>query len=114
MTDEEFARGVDEILTVAGPRTHAAHRALDLLWTRYALEKGGRIAEATKKWMAAIEGDHADGKPYPTRRIPWGKRPLACKLGRHHWIDTTGPHDWAGVYDCPRCGAHVGYQINCG
>lgn len=113
MTDEQFAEGVDRILAVARPKTHSAHRALDILWTRYAMERGGPVAEATRKWMAYIEGDHADDKPYPLPRVSWWKRPLACKLGRHEWFDNTGPHDWGNVYDCPRCGAHEGYELGC-
>jgi hypothetical protein len=64
MTDEEFAAGVDQILA-SKVEKHAAHRSLDLLWTRYAMEKGGLIATATAKWMKAIEGDHADENAYP-------------------------------------------------
>lgn len=108
MTDEDFAKGVDEIIAVTRPGSHGPHRALDLLWTRYALEKGGVIAAATKKWMAAIEGQHADDKPYPLPRVPWWKRPWNCLLGRHQWINNTGPYDWGNVYDCPKCGAHLG------
>lgn len=113
MTDEEFAAGVDHILAAARPKTHAAHRALDILWTRYALERGGPIAEATKRWMRHIEGDHADDKPYPLPRTPWWRRPLTCKLGRHRWIDNTSEHDWGDVFDCPDCGAHQGYGNPC-
>jgi hypothetical protein len=113
MTDEDFAAGVDRILSVALPRTHGAHRALDMLWTRYALEKGGAIADATARWMAYIEGDHAGNKPYPLPRVSWWQRPLACKLGRHSWIDNTGEHDWGSVFDCPLCGAHDSYGNPC-
>lgn len=69
MTDEEFALGVDAILTVP-VKGHAQHRALDLWWTRYAIEKGGALEDATRKWMAAIEGDHKKG-PYPLGRRWW-------------------------------------------
>jgi hypothetical protein len=69
MTDEEFALGVDAIL-LTGIKGHAAHRALDLWWTRYAIEKGGPLEAGTRKWMAAIEGDHADGNPYPVGLTP--------------------------------------------
>ena len=73
MTDEEFAAGVDDI--IATERGHRAHRSLDTLWTQYAREKGGVIAAATDKWMATIEGHHADGEPYPLRvRDPWTRQ----------------------------------------
>jgi hypothetical protein len=72
MTDEEFAIGVDAIL-LTGTTGHASHRALDLWWTRYAIERGGPIAEATKRWMAAIEGHHAPDRPYPL-----GEGPIAA------------------------------------
>jgi hypothetical protein len=64
MTPEEFASGVDALLA-SGLRGHAAHRALDLLWTDYALAQGGPLAEATHKWMNAIEGQHVEGQAYP-------------------------------------------------
>ncbi len=64
MTDEEFAAGVDAIL-LSGVTGHAAHRALDLWWTRYAIEAGGLLESATRKWMAHIEGDHDAANPYP-------------------------------------------------
>lgn len=113
MTDEEFAAGVDEILSVARPGSHAPHRALDILWTRYALERGGLIAEATKKWMAAIEGDHVPSNPYPLPRLSWWRRPWACRLGRHRWIDNTAEWDYGAVRDCPDCGLHAGYGNLC-
>jgi hypothetical protein len=66
MTDQEFADGVNAI--IEKERGHAAHRKLDELWTRYALERGGIIADATLRWMKAIEGQHAHGLPYPNPR----------------------------------------------
>ncbi len=66
MTDEQFSEGVDEI--IATRTGHAAHRLLDELWTKYALEKGGLIADATLRWMTSIEGQHADNLPYPNPR----------------------------------------------
>jgi hypothetical protein len=79
VTDQEFAAGVD--LIIATERGHACHRALDQLWTRYAVLKGGTIADATLKWMAAIEGAHSDAKPYvvpaPSR---WGGKWLPDEL----------------------------------
>lgn len=112
MTDEDFASAVDAIIA-RHKRGHSAHRALDLLWTRYALERGGPVADATRKWMRAIEGDHDDAKPYPLPRTPWLDRPIACKLGRHAWIDNTSEFDWGTVLDCPDCGAHQGYNNPC-
>lgn len=70
MTDEEFALGVDAIL-LTGFRGHVSHRALDIWWTRYAVERGGALEAATRKWMAAIEGDHDPGNPYPLGRRWW-------------------------------------------
>jgi hypothetical protein len=64
MTDLEFAQGVDEILA-SGMTGHDSHRALDHLWMRYADEKGGPLATASKKWMNSIEGDHLSENPYP-------------------------------------------------
>lgn len=72
MRDEEWAAGVDAII-LTGVKGHAAHRALDLWWTRYALELGDDdpITVATRKWMAHIEGDHTDGRPYPLGARRW-------------------------------------------
>ena len=67
MTDEEFAAGVDAI--IATERKHAAHRALDLLWTRYAREKGGVIAAATERWLEAVEAGHDPDKGYPPEQF---------------------------------------------
>lgn len=103
MTDEEFAAGVDLILA-SGAIQHASHRALDLLWTRYAIERGGVIAEATHKWMAAIEGDHIPGKPYPLPVKSWWRLPLPCKFGFHLTIVTSGDNAWGSTYVCGRCG----------
>lgn len=72
MTDQEFAIGVDAIL-LTGVRGHVSHRALDLWWTRYAIERGGSIEAATRKWMAAIEGDHCPGRPYPLGSTLWSR-----------------------------------------
>lgn len=111
MTDEQFAQGVDAILA-SGAVQHASHRALDMLWTRYALEHGGPIAEATRKWMAAIEGDHTPGKPYPLPPLSWWGRPLACKFGLHAW----GPTEvvwYVWSHDCLRCGAREGSGNPC-
>ena len=112
MTDEQFAAGVDAILD-AGLMQHASHRALDHLWTRYAEARGGALAEATRKWMASIEGHHRPGDPYPLGKKTWWQRPLECKLGRHEWINNTQPHDWGTVLDCRRCGLHQGYGNPC-
>ncbi len=92
MTDEEFAAGVDAIL-LTGLRGHASHRALDLWWTRYAVEKGGPLADATKRWMGHIEGGHRDGLPYPLGRRWWHIGPLRPKLPRtvSEWGDWTCP-----------------------
>lgn len=70
MTDADFALGVEAIL-LTEVRGHAAHRALDAWWTRYALERGGPVADATQKWMAAIRNDHLDLVPYPLGRRRW-------------------------------------------
>lgn len=91
MTDEQFASGVDDI--IASKAGHAAHRALDMLWTQYAMEKGGLIAAATAKWMAAIEGDHADGKPYP---IPHRKEWDASETQRC-WALRSGGATYAEI-----------------
>lgn len=114
MTDEQFAVGVDAILA-RHSRGHSAHRALDLLWTRYTQElpEGHPVRAATAKWMAAIEGDHAATNPYPLPRTPWLQRPLRCKFGRHYWINNASEHDWGSVLDCPDCGAHQGYGNPC-
>ena len=74
MTNEEFAVGVDAIL-LTGIKGHAAHRALDLLWTRYTqeLEEGHPLRDATAKWMRHIEGDHNPANPYPLGAAPWWK-----------------------------------------
>ena len=114
MTDEQFAVGVDLVLA-RHPKGHSAHRALDLLWTRYTQEmpEGHPVRTATAKWMRHIEGDHETGKPYPLPRPRWLDRPLGCKLGRHPWINTTTEYDWFSVKDCPDCGAHSGYGNPC-
>lgn len=70
MTDQEFAAGIDAII-LSGIRGHAAHRALDLWWTRFAIEYGGDVKEATERWMKAIEGDHRPGARYPLGRPQW-------------------------------------------
>lgn len=72
MTEEEFAAGIDAILLTGG-RDHQTHRALDLWWTRYAMElpHDSLVRAATIKWMAAIEGHHTPGKPYPLGRRWW-------------------------------------------
>lgn len=64
MTPAEFSAGVDRILA-SGVRGHEAHRALDELWTVYARDLGGPVAEATERWMRAIEGGHDVRRPYP-------------------------------------------------
>lgn len=86
MTEDEWEIGVDAILTVP-VRGHVQHRALDLWWTRYALEKGGPLERGTRKWMAAIEGDHAAGKPYP--------------LGGSWWSRLFGRNSSGGGNPCP-------------
>lgn len=72
MTEEEFAAGIDAILLTGG-RDHQTHRALDLWWTRYAMElpHDSLVRAATAKWIAAIEGDHTPGKPYPLGGKTW-------------------------------------------
>lgn len=113
MTEEEFAVGVDAIIA-GGQQGHAAHRALDLLWTRFAqdLPPDNPIRTATAKWMQFIEGDHAVENPYPLPRTSWFRRPLGCKLGQHRWIDTTLDGQYGFSADCPRCGAHKGSSGN--
>lgn len=111
MTDEEFAAGVDQILA-SGAVGHASHRALDMLWTRYAAEKGGPLAEATRKWMAAVEGDHTEANPYPLRGLSWWQRPLRCKLGMHRWGPITQVW-YAWSRDCLRCGERDGSGNPC-
>lgn len=66
MTGEEFETRVDAILAEHGPG-HAAHRALDLLTNELLVSMGGGYARGTRKWLAVIEGGHADDKPYPLR-----------------------------------------------
>lgn len=110
MTEEEFAAGIDAILLTGG-RDHQTHRALDLWWTRYAMElpHDSLVRAATVKWIAAIEGDHTPGKPYPLGRKTWWRQPLLCKFGGHAWIDAADPSGWSfGAKDCTRCGAHEG------
>lgn len=99
MTDEEFAAGIDAIL-LAGVRGHAMHRALDLWWTRYAIEKGGVLAEATEKWLAAIEGDHAGNKPYPLGARRWWQFWRAESRARHTAAARTEDRDW-NTWTCP-------------
>lgn len=114
MTDEQFASGVDEIIATHTPG-HAAHRALDVLWTRYTQElpEGHPVRTATAKWMRAIEGDHSEAKPYPLGSMPWLKRPLACKFGRHGWAysETVWGCIWSA--NCRRCGATTGSGNPC-
>ena len=110
MTDEEFSLGVDAILSVP-VRGHVQHRALDLWWVRYATEKGGPLEDATRKWMAAIEGDHKPGTPYPLG----ARRSLACMVGLHRW--RIGPDNKTGWgldgRTCIRCRKHEGAGSPC-
>jgi hypothetical protein len=66
MTEAEFEARVDAI--IATSTGHAAHRALDLLTNELLLSMGGGYARATRKWLAAIEGAHADHNTYPIAR----------------------------------------------
>lgn len=83
MTDEQFAAGVDAILET-GVKGHAAHRELDMLWTRYTQELplGHPLQTATAKWMRVIEGDHSDASPYPLAQGTEARR--AETLGSVH------------------------------
>lgn len=65
MTGDEFEARIDAIIATYPPKCHAAHRAMDLLTNALLIEMGGGYARGTAKWMAAIEGDHAEGNPYP-------------------------------------------------
>lgn len=124
MTDEEFAAGVDQIIAENPEKSHAAHRALDLLWTRYTQElpSGHPLRTATAKWMAHIEGDHDPKKPYPLPRPSWWQRNIRCLIGRHQWVKTIDPDpevqdyvDGWGVWSatCSACGAETGSGNPC-
>lgn len=65
MSADDFERRIDEIIAAHPPRSHAAHRAMDLLTNDLLQQFGGGFARGGAKWLAAIEGDHADGNPYP-------------------------------------------------
>lgn len=101
MKEEEFNAGIDAII-LTGVKGHIAHRALDLWWTRYALELGpdNPVAIGTRKWMAHIEGDHAPGRTYPL-----GKKALRCRLGFHDYrtVREAGEHEWFDDIECARC-----------
>jgi hypothetical protein len=63
MTEAEFEARADAI--AAGKTGHEAHRAFDLLNNELLMSLGGGYARGCRKWLAAIEGDHADGRAYP-------------------------------------------------
>lgn len=62
---ERTFRHLCELIVESPMAGHEAHRALDMVWTGYAICKGGDLAEGTSLWMRRIEGHHADAKPYP-------------------------------------------------
>ena len=94
MTEEEFAAGIDAIL-LTGAKGHSMHRALDLWWTRYAMELPAEspMRRATAKWMAAIEGDHTPGRPYPLGAARWWQF--------WRWDEFIQPRSRGGENPCP-------------
>ncbi len=77
MSAADFERRIDEIIAAHPPRSHAAHRSMALLTNDLLQQLGGGFARGGAKWLAAIEGDHADGNPYP--------------LGGDQSVDAWGP-----------------------